>query len=520
MARPNAILSRRELLSFTASGCVALSTGMGMWANIAAAFPTKGGHLRLGVAQGSTADNLDPGTVDGGFQLSVFFAMHGYLTEISPENTVVGEVAESWKSSKDAAQWRFKIRKGVRFHNGTEVTPQDVITSLDFHRAEDSKSAAKTLVEAIKEIKADGDVVEFMLDAGNADFPYLLSDFHLPILPANGSKADWQSGIGCGSYLLKSFEPGVVARLERNPNGWKTDRAYFDSADVFAIVDETARTAGLKSGSLDVIESPDLKTLHFISEDPELRIEQSAGNMHYTFAMQTDVAPYNNKHLRLALKYAINRKEILEKVVYGYGTIGNDQPIGPANRFRADDIPQREFDLDKARWHFQQSGLGKVSLDLSVAGAAFAGAVDAALLFQGTAAQAGIGINVVREPDDTYWSNVWLKKPFVACYWLGRPVEDMMFTQVYEKSAKWNDTHFDNPRFQKLLLVARSELDEVKRKAIYREMQVILHEEGGVIVPAFANNVWLSSNRIAHAEKIANNITMDGFRCIERWWMT
>lgn len=145
-------------------------------------------------------------------------------------------------------------------------------------------------------------------------------------------------------------------------------------------------------------------------------------------------------------------------------------------------------------------------------------AIDTAILFKERAAQAGIEVNVIREPDDGYWTDVWLKKPFVMCFWGGRPTEDWMFIQVYAKDAPWNDTHWKNQRFNQLLVDARPELDENKRRALYHEMQLILCDEGGAIVPMYANFVFARSTKVARDEAIAANWELDGWKCIERWW--
>jgi peptide/nickel transport system substrate-binding protein len=104
------------------------------------------------------------------------------------------------------------------------------------------------------------------------------------------------------------------------------------------------------------------------------------------------------------------------------------------------------------------------------------------------------------------------------CFWGGRPTEDWMFSQVYAKDAPWNDTHWKNERFNQLLVEARPELDENKRRALYHEMQLILRDEGGVIVPMYANFVFARSTKVARGEAIAANWELDGWKCIERWW--
>ncbi len=164
------------------------------------------------------------------------------------------------------------------------------------------------------------------------------------------------------------------------------------------------------------------------------------------------------------------------------------------------------------------AGLDGLKVDLSAANAAFPGAIDAAQLYQASAKAAGIDINVVQEPDDGYWSNVWLKKAWCACYWSGRATEDWMFSTAYETGVPWNDTNWENARFQELLLKARAELDSAKRKEMYTEMQMLMSQEGGTVVPMYANYVDAHSTKLANSGKLGNNFQLDGSRLIERWW--
>ena len=174
--------------------------------------------------------------------------------------------------------------------------------------------------------------------------------------------------------------------------------------------------------------------------------------------------------MRLALKYGVDREALLKSILRGHGTLGNDHPIAPSVPFHAE-LEQRVYDPDKAKFHLKQAGLDKLSVNLSAADAAFPGAVDAAVLMKEQMAAAGIEINIVREPNDGYWSNVWMKKPWSMCYWGGRPTCDWMFSQAYAEGANWNDTFWSHERFNKLLLAGRGELDAAKRGEIYREMQ-------------------------------------------------
>ncbi len=190
-----------------------------------------------------------------------------------------------------------------------------------------------------------------------------------------------------------------------------------------------------------------------------------AGNQHYTFAMSCNKEPFTDVNVRRALKYAVNREELVEKILFGYGSVGNDHPIGRGQRFYNSELAQTEYDPDKAKCYLKEAGLDSLSVDLSAADAAFAGAVDAAVLYQNSAKAAGIDVNVNRVPNDGYWSDVWMKKPFSAVYWGGRPVEDQMFTTAYATGAAWNDTFWSNDRFDELLVAARAELDDATSAA-------------------------------------------------------
>ena len=233
--------------------------------------------------------------------------------------------------------------------------------------------------------------------------------------------------------------------------------------------------------------------------------------------MSTNKTPYDDNNVRQALKYAIDREELVEKILFGFGSVGNDHPIGRGQQFFNSDLAQKVYDPDKAKWHLKQAGMSELDVSLHASDAAFAGSVDAATLFQATAAKAGISLNVVREPKDGYWSDVWMKKPFSAVYWGGRPVEAQMFATAYECGASWNDSFWCNTRFDKLLVDVRAETNQDRRRQMYYEMQDIVANQGGVVIPMFADYVAATSDKIGHGD-MASNWEMDGERWMERWW--
>ena len=259
-------------------------------------------------------------------------------------------------------------------------------------------------------------------------------------------------------------------------------------------------------------------TQHLLKRKPGINVMETVGFKHYTFPMRTDTAPYDNNDIRLALKYLLKRDEMVKKVLRGHGVAGNDHPISPSNQYHAKDLAQRGYDPDKAKFHLKKAGASNLKVQLSAADAAYPGAVDAAVLYQASAAAAGVEIEVVREPNDGYWSNVWMKKAWGACYWGGRPTEDWMFTTAYAAGGSWNDTFWKHGRFNELLVAARAELDVDKRRTMYYEMQEIVSNDGGVVVPMFANYVFAASDKVAQPSKLAGNWDVDGMKFAERWW--
>ena len=508
-------ISRRSLLKTGAAAGVLGLTGLPLRAQ------TRGGKLTAGLNGANTSDSWDGRTHSDLFMIACSMgAVFDCLTEVGADGSLKGELAESWEASPDAKTWTFNLRQGVTFHNGKPFGADDVIESLQMHVAEGAKSAAQPIIAAVTEMtKLSDSQVQLTLNAGNADFPYLLSDYHILMYPAGQIEEAIAQGIGTGLYSVVAFDPGVRFVGRRVENHYKGDSAgFFDEIEYIAINDNTARMNALMTGQVDAINRIDFKTEGLLKANPNIVIQDIPGNTHYYFPMLTKTAPFDDVNVRLALKYGINREEMVEKILQGHGTVANDTPIGPANQYYNAEMEQLAFDPDRAKFHLKEAGLESLAIDLSVSTAAFDGAIDAGQLYQASAAQAGININLIQEPADGYWSNVWLKKPFCASYFSGRATEDWMFSTAYEAGVPWNDSQWDDPRFQELLLIARAELDDAKRREQYYEMQQILRDSGGVIIPMFANTVQAVNTRIATPERVGGLWQMDNARMAERWF--
>jgi peptide/nickel transport system substrate-binding protein len=517
-------ISRRNFVSTSVAIGVSLAGATAVVNQVEAATPKSGGRLRMGITGGATSDVLDPGQILDAYMINVSMGqVRPNMTKINPDGSVEGDLSSGWQASNGAKTWKFDVRQGVEFHNGKTLDSTDIVDSIRHHMGPDSKSGGSGVVSGIASIKEDGKygvVVE--LNEGNGDLPILLSDYHLNICPSKGDGSiDWESGIGAGPYTLEEHEPGVRTLTKKFANYWNSGNdSYFDEVETLGINDPTARLAALSTGAVDAINNVPAKTASRLKSMVNVKTLISTGNKQCTMPMLCDVAPFDDQNVRNAMKHIINRQELLDKIFFGYGQLGNDNPVGPANYFRAstDELPQREYDPEQAKYYLKQAGLSSLSVKFHAADTGFSGAVDAGALMRESAKAAGIDIEVVREPNDGYWSNVWMVKPWSACYWSGRPTEDWIFSQIYYSKADWNDTHWNNSSFDKLLVEARSETDEAKRRDKYVEMQRIVHNDGGLALPVFLSEIMGYRSNLSVPDQVANNWELDGHLAARRWW--
>jgi peptide/nickel transport system substrate-binding protein len=510
-------LTRREFVGRASALGLTLASAGVLADRARAGEPQKGGTLQLGLGGGSASDSLDPRSYTDAVAAVAGFSAFNPLTEIDAEGRVQPELAESWEPEPDARTWLIRLRQGVTFTNGKTLDAQDVVYSLNLHRGKDSTSGAKGIMAGIAAIDAVGkDQVKITLSEPNADLPYLLSDFHLLIIPAGFE--DWSQPVGTGAFKITSFDPGVRVTGERNPNYWKAGRGHLDGYEMLVINDITARLSALVSGQVQLINRVDWKLVDLLQRSQGCQIVRASGGQHYTFVMACDRAPFDNPNLRLAMKYAVDRELILKNVLRGLGQVGNDQPIPRHDPFFNSELPQRPYDPDKAKFYLQQAGLQQFEVTLHASDAAFAGAVDSAVLFAEAAGKAGITLDVKREPADGYWSSVWMKVPFAMSYWNGRPTPDLMFSTAYQSDAAWNDSFWNKPEFDRLLLEARGTLDFDKRKQLYWQMQRLVWEDNGNIIPMFGDFIDARRDEVQGFEPNPAN-SLSGLRVLEKVWL-
>lgn len=476
--------TRRDLLAmFAAGGMQASLAGLlaGTALDAHAQTPRKGGRLRVSGATAAATDTLDPAKQSNQTDYSRGNMLYNGLTWLDGSLTPQPALAESF-TTRDAKTWVFKLRSGVTFHDGKALSPADVVFSILRHKDPATGSRAKVLADQIESVKATGpSEVTMVLAAPNADLPVILGTFHFHILKEGTT--DFAAGIGTGPYKLKEFRPGVRSIVVRNDNYWKPGKPYLDEIEFVGIGDESARVNALLSGQLDLVGSVNPRSVARITGTPGFGIFKTQSGQYTDLILRRDQGPGQNADFVLAMKHLFDREEMRKTIALEQAVLGNDQPVDPTNRFHFAGLPQRAFDLDKAKFHLGKSGVtGAVPIVCSPAAMY---SVEMALVMQQSAQKIGLNLDVKRMPADGYWSNHWLNSPVGFGNINPRPSADILLTQFFKSDAQWNESRWKSEKFDQLLLAARSETDLAKRKQMYADMQTMIHNESGIGIPLF-----------------------------------
>lgn len=476
--------SRRDVMKLMAVTGVSLAAAQNLLSTGSEAIaqtPKKGGSVRMASNLHGPDDQLDPPLFTSTIDYTRGRATYNSLVQHANDLTPQPELAETIEPNADATEWTLKLRKGVEWHDGTPFTADDVIYSMNRHMGEDSTSVIKSVLASIQEWKkVDSHEVKAVLNTPNADLPTLLGLFQTKIVK-NGTTGD---GIGTGPYTMESFEPGVKSVHKRNENYWR-EGANLDAIEITAITDEVARVNALIAGDMQMVTQIDPKAFRQVEAAENVTLLSTPAALQMGICVLKNAEPGSNDDFVKGMQYIQDRERIVKKILKGKGSVGNDTPISSAHGVDfCSELPQREFDLDKAKFHFEKSGVK--SAELFVAPVT-SGVPDMCLLAQANAAKIGFDLQLKKVPTDGYWGAVWMNEPLNVVTWNMRPTAQSQMAIQFGPGAAWNDTYWNNDRMGELLSSVLGELDPAKRHAMMCEMQTLIHEGSGMVIPAFSN---------------------------------
>jgi len=311
-------MSRRDFMQLAAAAGITAATANAMFTKAVRAEPKRGGNFKFACGHGGTTDTLDPGTWTNQFMVNMSVGMWGaQLTGVDPKTAVIPHLAESFEPSDGAKKWVFKLRKGATFHNGKDVTATDVVETYNFHRAEGSKSAVKSALAVISDVKADGpDTVVFTLTGGSADFPYVTSDYHLPIFPAKaGGGIEWEKGVSAGPFILENFEPGVRALGKRNPNYFKAGLPYLERIELNLKVEPAIQMLHWENKEAEMIRNiPPAERDRILNDPEQSKLVRSAAVLSVVrLGIHHKVKPFDDLKVRQAVAMAIDKEAVAQE---------------------------------------------------------------------------------------------------------------------------------------------------------------------------------------------------------------
>jgi peptide/nickel transport system substrate-binding protein len=278
-----------------------------------------------------------------------------------------------------------------------------------------------------------------------------------------------------------------IRRLARNPNYWKPGLPKAECLVNTIIQEGLTAAVALQSGEVDLLQNVDSATLPTLQGDEDVRLLPTGAGPSYLFYMQIDTPPFDDVRVRKALKMVIDRQQMIDTVLLGFGEPGNDNPIPPSwPTAYTNEAPKR--DVEGAKALLAEAGHADgLTVDL-YSGEALPGGTRFAEAYKVMAAEAGINVNVVVSPAESFWDVIWLQKPFVLSGWVIRPPFEAM-TIAYLSDAEWNETHWRRPEFDALMKQASQTTDRAARTDLYKQAQKMLAEEGGTIIPMFQHQV-------------------------------
>ena len=409
-------------------------------------------------------------------------------------------LATSWTANADASEWTFNLRKGVKFHDGSDFDAEDVKFSI--MRVSANKSPAAKGISMIESVEIIGShKVKMKLNTSFADLPLNLTDYRLRMLSSESEDTIAQTGIGTGPFIVEKFDAEGTTILKANPDYWEGAPGVAE-VHVIAISDSQARVQALLSRQIDMLRVIDFKQKPIFDGNPKFKHHVILTGNWRGMVMRTDVEPFTDARVRKAVRMSIDRQALADLVTGGAAEITCDHPVMKTDQYRADlSCPQ---DIQGAKKLLAEAGYPR-GIEFTVYPSSLEPAwTPIAEVVQQQVAAAGIKVNIQVVPSDGYWSDIWMKKDVAMTRWGQRPA-DQALNEIYHSGAKWNESYFKSDKFDNILASARKELDFEKRKAIYQSAQKMLYEESGTLIPYTVSKLIVTSSRVNNLDEVENS---------------
>lgn len=424
----------------------------------------------------------DPLGISADSEIAFANAVYDYLVDVDHNNLIQPRLATEWTISSDGLTYTFTLAEGVTFHDGSALSPEDVVYTFDRLRDPDIGIGLYDNVDSISS-SGSNQVVFTLLDT-NPFFLFDLSDNRAVILKEGSTDlADFN---GTGPFMVTDTNITDQLTMEANPNYFIDGQPRISRLEFIYFTDQVAGVDALLSGQIEGVWRISNTQLEAISSEAGINAINVPTNGFDLVRLRADQSPGDDPRVIQALKLATDRNQIWEISQLGLGSVGRDSPIGPlftSYYSTATPIPAR--DPQAARDLLTAAGFPNgIELDMNYPD--IPRLEEFAITLQDQWAEARININLLAEPESIYYSDGnWLEVQLGVTGWGSRATPQFYFDVMLECDGKWNESRFCDEEFDRFSAIAGSTLDESERIEAYQDMQRILIERAPIIIPYF-----------------------------------
>jgi peptide/nickel transport system substrate-binding protein len=462
----------------------------------------------LSISLNADPPKLDPAYSSALVDRMVFQSIFDKLVDLDKNGDIVPMLAEKWEVSDDKKTYTFKLRQGVKFHDGTDFNAEAVKFNFERNMAKDS--VRRNELKAVDKVTVvDPYTVKVELKHPFAPFLTVLTDrAGMMVSPEAVKKAGkdfLNKPVGTGPFIFKQRVKGSTITLEKNPNYWRKGLPKLDKVVYKIIPDENVALMNLKSGDVDITNRFPPKEIANVKNDPKITVINEESFGYLGFFLNTSKPPFNQKELRQAVDLLIDREAIVNVALSGIATPGHSPfsskhfAYGDSDKFEKPDVAKAKDLLEKAGkangFSFTLK-IGTTPLNQQVG-----------QMIQNMLKPAGINVKLEKVEFGTLLEQSDKGNMEATLLgWSGRPDPDQNIYDFFVTDGAQNDSRFSNPEVDKLLNAARAEMDEGKRKAMYDEVMKILHEEVPYIYLYHEHNVFGISKSVQGFEYVPDGL--------------
>ncbi len=441
---------------------------------------------------GSSADTLDPSGWVTDPDLARTTALFDPLIGISVANQPVPWLAESVEpQNNDPSKWIIRLRQGVEFHDGHELTAADVLYTF--------QRIIKTPLEGALQLKPVDVAGMKALDRYTVYVPMvspfssfkqqLMISFVSSIVPVDFNP---KKPVGTGPFKYASFSPGVESTFVRNANYWMSPEPYVDSLVITDFPDPTSLQNALLSNDIDACGALPPSSAGELASSSGISVLDAPTAGFVPITMRMDKPPFNDVRVRQAFRLLVDRDTVIQAAYAGHATYAND--VFGETDVDFDHSLHRTQDVDQAKFLLKQAGQSDLHVALVTAPVAI-GMVEMAQVFAEQANAIGLQVALQDVTSSNFFNSQYLERDFSQDFWVSDTYL-CIAAQGQLPGAPYNECHRDDPQYSRLYTEANATLDPVKERDLLYEMQTLDFNQGGYIIPCFFNNIDAHTSKL------------------------